>query len=69
MITNMNMKQNGFYLYLLTIKYKQPYRLVQNIYYKKEDKIDDLNYKKFGDWVVKEYGNTRKDYYTSRYKV
>ena len=53
----------------ITIKYKQPYRLVQNIYYKKEDKIDDLNYKKYGDWVVKEYGNTRKDYYTSRYKV
>ena len=52
-----------------TIKYKQPYRLVQNIYYKKEDRIDDLNYKKYGDWVVTEYGSSRRDYYTSRYRV
>lgn len=53
----------------ITFKYKQPYRLVQNIYYKKEDKVDDLNNKKYGDWVIKEYGSIRKDYYTSRYKV
>ena len=49
--------------------YKQPYRLVQNIYYKKEDKIDDLGYKKYGDWFIYEYGSTRKDYYTSKYLV
>ena len=52
-----------------TVKYKQPYRLVQNIYYKKEDKNDDLGYKKYGDWIIEEYGSTRRDYYTSRYRV
>ena len=49
--------------------YKQPYRLVRNIYYKKLIKEDDLGYRKYGDWFVNEYGSTRRDYYTSRYKI
>ena len=51
------------------VKYKQPFRIVQDIYYTKEDKVDDLNYKKYGDWKIERYGSTRKDYYTSRYRV
>lgn len=51
------------------LKYKKPYKLIQNLYYKKEDKIDDLGYKKYGDWFVNEYGATRKDFYTPRYRI
>ena len=50
-------------------KYKQPYRLVRNIYYKRETKKDDLGNIKSGDWFVNEYGNTRREYYTSRYRI
>lgn len=53
----------------ITIKYKQPFRLVQDIYYIKGDKIDDLSNKKFGDWVIEKYGSVIRDYYTSRYRV
>lgn len=49
--------------------YKQPYKLVQNLKYKKENLIDDLGNIKKGDWVINEYGSSRKVYYTSRYEV
>ena len=54
---------------MVTTTYKQPYRLVQNIYYKKVDEVDDLGYKKRGDWFIYDYCSKTKDYYTSRYKI
>ena len=52
----------------VTFKYKHPFKAIQNIYYKKEDKIDDLGYKKYGEWFIQEYGSTRKEY-SSRYRI
>ena len=53
----------------VTTTYKQPYRLVQNVYYRKVDEVDDLGYKRYGDWYIYDYGSTTRDYYTSRYKI
>lgn len=52
----------------VTYKYKHPFKVIQKIHYKKEDKIDDLGYKKYGDWVIHEYGNTRREY-SERYLI
>ena len=52
----------------ITLKFKHPFKEIQNIYYKKEDKIDDLGYKKNGEWFIYEYGSTRREY-SERFRI